>query len=84
MSRIAFNQSRIFMRKSFAATPSFTNRAFLSTGLQRLQQQQQQQAGKNTTHFGFRDVAEEDKESLGKLKKIYERRLYNNFFLRES
>jgi hypothetical protein len=29
------------------------------------QQQQQQQAGK-TTHFGFRDVAEEEKESLGK------------------
>lgn len=67
MSRIAFNQSRMFMRKSFAATPSFTNRAFLSTGLQRLQQQQ---ASKNTTHFGFRDVAEEDKESLGELKKI--------------
>lgn len=66
MSRVALNQSRIFMRKSFISTPSFTNRALFSTGLQRFQQQE---TGKNTTHFGFRDVAEEDKESLGKLYK---------------
>lgn len=68
MSRIAFNQSRMFMRNTFAATPSFTHRALFSTGLQRFQQQQQQQgANKNTTHFGFRDVAEEEKESLGRV-----------------
>lgn len=65
MSRIAFNQSRMFMRKSFTCTPSFTNRALFSTGFARFQQQQKQQGEKNVTHFGFRDVAEEDKESLG-------------------
>lgn len=63
MSRVAFNQTRMFMRKSFVSTPTF--RAF-SAGPTRFQQQQQQQQSKNTTHFGFRDVAEEEKESLGK------------------
>jgi hypothetical protein len=57
------NQSRMFMRQS----PAFSRRAMFSTGLQRLQQQQQQNH-QNTTHFGFRDVAEEEKESLGKNK----------------
>lgn len=65
MSRIAFNTSRMFMRKS--VTPTFTNRALFATGIQRLQQQQQN-SNKNITHFGFRDVAEEEKESLGKLR----------------
>lgn len=69
MSRIALNQSRMFMRKSFTCTPSFVNRACFSTGLNRFQQQQQQTQGdKNITHFGFRDVAEEEKESLGKTR----------------
>lgn len=53
------------MRKSFTCTSSFTNRALFSTGFARFQQQQKQQGEKNVTHFGFRDVAEEDKESLG-------------------
>lgn len=69
MSRVAFNQSRMFMRKSFMPTPFRT----LSTCTTRFQQQQQQQTGKNTTHFGFRDVAEEDKESLGKFIETYEK-----------
>lgn len=64
MSRLMLNQSRMFMRQS----PGFSRRATFSTGLQRLQQQQQQQNHQNTTHFGFRDVAEEEKESLGKNK----------------
>lgn len=59
MSRLMLNQSRMFMRQS----PALSRRALFSTGLQRLQQQQTQ---RNTTHFGFRDVAEEEKESLGK------------------
>lgn len=62
MSRLMLNQSRMFMRQS----PTFARRALFSTGLQRFQQQQQNQ--QNTTHFGFRDVAEEEKESLGKDK----------------
>lgn len=61
MSRLMLNQGRMFMRQ----TPSLARRCLFSTGIQRLQQQQQQQQ-KNVTHFGFRDVAEEDKESLGK------------------
>lgn len=59
MSRLMLNQSRVFMRQA----PSFARRAMFSTGLQRLQEQQ---PGKNVTHFGFRNVAEEEKESLGK------------------
>jgi hypothetical protein len=73
MSRVVFNQSRMFMRKPFTNIPSsFTNRALFSTGIQRFQQQQQKSAqnNKNITHFGFRDVAEEDKESLGKLTSL--------------
>lgn len=66
MSRIALNQSRMFMRKSFNSTPSFVNRACFFTGLARFQQQQQ--GDKNITHFGFRNVAEEEKESLGKTR----------------
>lgn len=66
MSRIALNQSRMFMRKSFTCTPSFVNRACFSTGLNRFQQQTQGE--KNITHFGFRNVAEEEKESLGKTR----------------
>jgi 2-methoxy-6-polyprenyl-1,4-benzoquinol methylase len=54
------NQSRMFMRQA----PSFTRSAMFSTGLQRLQEQK---TGKNITHFGFRDVAEEEKESLGNI-----------------
>jgi hypothetical protein len=60
MSRLMLNQSRMFMRQA----PSLTRRAMFSTGLQRLQEQQ---TGKNITHFGFRDVAEEEKESLGRI-----------------
>ncbi|KAI9283319.1 UbiE/COQ5 methyltransferase [Sporodiniella umbellata] len=41
------------------ARPSTISRAFFSTGITRLQQVE-----KKTTHFGFTDVAEEDKESL--------------------
>lgn len=37
------------------------SRALFSTGITRYQQVE-----KKTTHFGFKDVAEEDKESLGK------------------
>lgn len=42
-------------------------RAMFSTGIKCLQQQPNQQ---NTTHFGFRNVAEEEKESLGKAQSI--------------
>ena len=62
MSRLLLNQSRMFMRKT---TPSFTHRALFSTGFTQFQQKVQQPGEKNITHFGFRDVAEEEKESLG-------------------
>lgn len=62
MSRYMMNQSRMLMRQS----PLMTRRALFSTGFRSLQQQQQQPNQQNTTHFGFRDVAEEEKESLGK------------------
>lgn len=64
MSRALFNSCRIAARQY--KTPQ---RASFYTSAQCLNQQannQQQNSGK-TTHFGFRDVAEEDKESLGKI-----------------
>lgn len=56
MSRFLLNHSRLLMRPS----PLMARRALFSTGATCLEKQQ------NTTHFGFRDVAEEEKESLGK------------------
>ncbi|KAL9536768.1 hypothetical protein MBANPS3_012382 [Mucor bainieri] len=61
MSRFMLNHSRHLMRSS----PLMPRRAMFSTGVKCFQQQQQQQPNQqNTTHFGFRDVAEEEKESL--------------------
>lgn len=67
MSRALLNTCRYVTRQYRSPL-----NACLSTSAQRLhqspaqqQQQQQQQTGK-TTHFGFRDVAEEEKESLGR------------------
>lgn len=67
MSRFMLNQSRLLMRPS----PLMARRALFSTGPRCLEQQQQQQ---NTTHFGFRNVAEEEKESLGKRACVCARR----------
>lgn len=63
MSRLMLNRGRMFMRQA----PSLTRRCLFTTGAQRLQQEQQ----KNVTHFGFRNVNEEDKESLGKSYPIF-------------
>ncbi|KAI7902158.1 UbiE/COQ5 methyltransferase [Cokeromyces recurvatus] len=57
MSRLMLKQSRLFMR----SMPSVARRTFFSAGIQRLEQPQ---SSSKTTHFGFRDVAEEEKESL--------------------
>lgn len=57
------------LRSTLASRPllsSTTKRAFFSTVSKRLQQQQQQPDPK-LTHFGFRNVPEEQKESLGTL-----------------
>lgn len=60
MSRLVFNtSSRLLTRRTIAQTN--TKRALFSTTISRLNQQKNK-----TTHFGFRDVAEEEKESLGK------------------
>jgi hypothetical protein len=69
MSRLVFQQARTLMRKN--ATSALTRRALFSTSIRSFQQQQQQaEQDKKVTHFGFRDVAEEDKESLGKRPKL--------------
>lgn len=57
------------LRSALVSRPllsSTTKRAFFSTVSKRLQQQQQQHDPK-LTHFGFRNVPEEQKESLGTL-----------------
>lgn len=60
MSRLVFNTSnRLLTRRTIAQTNN--KRALFSTTIFRLNQQKNK-----TTHFGFRDVAEEEKESLGK------------------
>ncbi|KAI9481338.1 MAG: UbiE/COQ5 methyltransferase [Benjaminiella poitrasii] len=57
MSRLMLKQSRLFMRH----VPSVARRSFFTAGIQRIQQEN---ATGKTTHFGFRDVAEEEKENL--------------------
>ncbi|KAG0741894.1 hypothetical protein G6F57_006870 [Rhizopus arrhizus] len=58
MSRLVFNTSnRLLTRRTIAQTNN--KRALFSTTIFRLNQQKNK-----TTHFGFRDVAEEEKESL--------------------
>lgn len=60
MSRfILSSSSRLFTKR---ASPTI-KKALFSTTFSKLNQQND----KKITHFGFRDVAEEEKESLGKL-----------------
>ncbi|EIE88698.1 hypothetical protein G6F46_006208 [Rhizopus delemar] len=60
MSRLAFfSGSRLFTRNT--TTQTTIKRALFSTSISQLSQQTTE---KKITHFGFRDVAEEEKESL--------------------